>query len=161
MKGLMLACAVVLLAGFALAQSDEDEKVAVGYMPKHCKQTVYDEEKADYTYGYTCFYPKKTLLETYLSYRKEMMQNHPNSYYERWRSKLAVGKDYSDELKASREIWRDDKIEKEEYVELTISYTWNGTKELNVWEGGEAGEVTSTFRQQANGTLLSVEEYID
>jgi len=134
MRGLKLACAAALLAGILGAQM---------IMPSsgNCKETPYEEE-GGYQSGYACFYPKQTILQTYLNYRKEFIEKYPDdNYYEALRSKLEVGKDYNDTIG-------------EDY--LWINYKWSGKNELNVEMEMSGGGDIATFTHNNSGTQLRV-----
>jgi hypothetical protein len=141
MRGLKFLCAAVLLAGMCYAQNEstEDEGYTLGTaIDKNCKEHIYKGEVAYYMSGYTCFYPKQTILQTYLNYKNKNIKAYPDvDSFKSLRSKLEVGKDYNDTIEEGY-LW--------------INYKWHGKNEL-VLEMQYAGGVDYiTFRGNDNGT---------
>ncbi|MDR0665127.1 MAG: hypothetical protein LBF86_06365 [Helicobacteraceae bacterium] len=111
---------------------------------KNCKAIVFEDERADYSMGYECFYPKLTLIETYKRFKSDRMDEYSGyAVFEELRADLEVGKNYMDAREDQNGV-------------ITIQYDWENDKTLGVYADYESGDMSVRFAQTGGGTRMEV-----
>ncbi|MDR1911346.1 MAG: hypothetical protein LBQ52_03220 [Helicobacteraceae bacterium] len=131
-----LVLAALLALGLSCAAIANDDS-----LPKNCKQTKFEGWEVDYLFGYTCFYPNKTIAQVYADYRSAKEGDVAERLRKVWKEKLAIDANLSYEVALF-----DDEPENK----ASLSYIWRDKNEVevNLYLGSEE---TYTFRRKKDG----------